>query len=299
MFVYLNERSCGIHVARNRVGQFRGRRVFKSYNWSNCLTCDGFSRKLLLRIGKYGRRPVDGGETSVSKLCVVAIKHLPLPSSNIQTSFPRSFLRKGKRRKSRRTREESGTRREALFPVGGVRIGGPNVRARNGRLKEVLLRDKPEVIRLPRGKLSFLPAGFFVGLRPPTNIHSRLTPLFTVCGCLSGFLPLIGIFYVALFTVALFFRYFPHRTLTVRADEYLLREVARELFWYNSTKQTMHLPFRYSTLNISSRCKSSDVHGKILNISRPEYKKSSKTNRPFLFLSIITFYFNASFRTMG
>lgn len=146
-------------------------------------------------------------------------------------------------------RGESGTRRAALFPVEGAHIGAPGVRARDGRLKEVLLRDKPEVIRLPRGKLFFLPAGFFVGLRPPTNIHSRLTPLFTVCGCLSGSphplpsftltIPLIGISYVALsflslssLGVAPFSLVSPREVLTAsRAimvnDEYLLQNAER------------------------------------------------------------------------
>lgn len=72
---------------------------------------------------------------------------------------------------------------------------------RNGRLKEVLLRDKPEVIRqrpkhfflgpatgveeslLPLASAPFLFARI---TGPRTNIHSRLTPLFTD-GCL--FLP--------------------------------------------------------------------------------------------------------------
>lgn len=122
-------------------------------------------------------------------------------------------MSKGARRERKREREKKKKReRGRAERVGKLyfrsvgSVSGPDARARNGRLKEVLLRDKPEVIRLPRGKLSFLPAGFFAGLRPPTNIHSRLTPLFTVCGCLSGFLPLIGIFYVVLFAVALFFR---------------------------------------------------------------------------------------------
>lgn len=86
---------------------------------------------------------------------------------------------------------------EKLFPVEEVRIGPTEVR--NDRLKEVLLRDKPEVIRL-RPKHFFLLVftrvekkvypfqvanGFcFVPFgrdyRPRTNIHSRLTPLFTI-----------------------------------------------------------------------------------------------------------------------
>lgn len=89
------------------------------------------------------------------------------------------------------------------------RSKGPGIKAdartRNGRLKEVLLRDKPEVIRLSRGKLSFL-RGFFVGLRPPTNIHSRLTLLFTVCGCLCSFLSRLSEFpSVVLFAPLLLF----------------------------------------------------------------------------------------------
>lgn len=87
-------------------------------------------------------------------------------------------------------------RTEKLFPVEGVRVsaGGRPEKLRNGRLKEVLLRDKPEVIRqrpkhfflgpaagveeslLPLASAPFLFAGI---TGPRTNIHSRLTPLFT------------------------------------------------------------------------------------------------------------------------
>jgi hypothetical protein len=112
-------------------------------------------------------------------LSLLAIfRHRFLPSLPLERQQTRK--REGKRRRHARRAERS---QAALFPVEGARIR-PNTRTRNGRLKEVLLRDKPEVIRLSRGKLSFLPAGFFVGLRPPTNIHSRLTLLFTVCGYL-------------------------------------------------------------------------------------------------------------------
>jgi len=124
----------------------------------------------------------------LSLLIIFFFRHQTFRHRFLQVS-----IRWAKKRRSWKTREKSGTCREVLFPVDGACIG-PDARTRNGRLKEVLLRDKPEVIRLSRGKLSFLPAGFFVGLQPPTNIHSRLTLLFTVCGCLSNFLPLIGIF---------------------------------------------------------------------------------------------------------
>lgn len=126
---------------------------------------------------------------ALSLLIIFFLRHQTFRHRFLEVS-----IRWAKKRRSWKTRERSGTcRGRVLFPVDGACIG-PDARTRNGRLKEVLLRDKPEVIRLSRGKLSFLPAGFFVGLRPPTNIHSRLTLLFTVCGCLSNFLPLIGIF---------------------------------------------------------------------------------------------------------
>lgn len=137
--------------------------------------------------------------------------------------FREVSIRRAKKRRSWKTRGKSGTCREVLFPVDGACIG-PDARTRNGRLKEVLLRDKPEVIRLSRGKLSFLPAGFFVGLRPPTNIHSRLTLLFTVCGCLSNFLPLIGIFFSRAFCCSFyFFFHCPAEALAIMANEYPLR----------------------------------------------------------------------------
>lgn len=138
-------------------------------------------------------------------------------------------IRWAKKRRSWKTREKSGTCREVLFPVDGACIG-PDARTRNGRLKEVLLRDKPEVIRLSRGKLSFLPAGFFVGLRPPTNIHSRLTLLFTVCGCLSNFLPLIGIFSSRAFCRCFIFFHCPTEALAIMANEYPLRREKLKLF---------------------------------------------------------------------
>jgi len=113
---------------------------------------------------------------------VVAVSHF-------QTSFPpevasRTATDAETRRQTTKTREESGTQSGSSISGRRGPYQGPDTGTRNGRLKEVLLRDKPEVIRLSRGKLSFLPAGFFVGLRPPTNIHSRLTLLFTVCGYL-------------------------------------------------------------------------------------------------------------------
>lgn len=159
-------------------------------------------------------------------------------------SFTQSFFSNGKRR--REARKRSGTRQEALFPVEGARIG-PDAKARNGRLKEVLLRDKPEVIRLSRGKLSFLPAGFFVGLRPPTSIHSRLTLLFTVCGCLAGFLPLIGIFFrraSTFFCILFFFAVFVihvsdnDQWISIMSSEIELFWTCRailSLFWSNNT----------------------------------------------------------------
>lgn len=86
---------------------------------------------------------------------------------------------------------------------------------RNDRLKEVLLRDKPEVIRLRpkhffpllnRGKKVYpfqprtVPFGRDYG--PWTNIHSRLTPLFTV-HCFS-FQPLPSLPFLTPPTILLF-----------------------------------------------------------------------------------------------
>lgn len=134
--------------------------------------------------------------------------------------------------------KEVETRQEAPFPVEGARIG-PDAEARNGRLKQVLLRDKPEVIRLSRGKLSFLPAGFFVGLRPPTSIHSRLTLLFTVCGCLAGFLPLIGIFFRRAST---FFCLFFAVVIRVSDNDQWISIMSNEieLFWTCRDKKFLH-----------------------------------------------------------
>lgn len=171
-------------------------------------------RKLLSRIEKCRRRRHFTKERKRERIsycsCTLSLSSIYLVR---RQTFRRRFLEvffEGKKTRmpkdARRKRERGRAERVGKLYFRSVgSVSGPDARARNGRLKEVLLRDKPEVIRLPRGKLSFLPAGFFAGLRPPTNIHSRLTPLFTVCGCLSSFLPLIGIFYVALFAVALFF----------------------------------------------------------------------------------------------
>lgn len=135
----------------------------------------------------------------------------------VVASFSEAILKisRGKGRENRRqklseTVEENGTRRIVVFPVEEAHIG-PDARARNGRLKEVLLRDKPEVIWLSRGE-TFFP---FCGLSrritgPPTNIHSRLTLLFTVCGYLFSFLSRLSEFSsVALFAIAPFFHRLP------------------------------------------------------------------------------------------
>ena len=149
----------------------------------------------------------------VALLIIFFFRHQTFRHRFLQVS-----IRWAKKRRIWKTREKSGTCRKVLFPVDGACIG-PDARTRNGRLKEVLLRDKPEVIRLSRGKLSFLPAGFFVGLRPPTNIHSRLTLLFTVCGCLSNFLPLIGIFSSRAFCYCFIFFHCPPRALAIMVNE--------------------------------------------------------------------------------
>lgn len=125
------------------------------------------------------------------ELHVVAVSHF-------QTSFPRDFLSKGKRRGNRRqttkTCEESGTRVRKLYFRSKRPVSGPTREREMADLRKFYCETNRKWFGLSRGKLSFLPAGFFVGLRPPTNIHSRLTLLFTVCGYLFSFLSLIGIF---------------------------------------------------------------------------------------------------------
>lgn len=112
-------------------------------------------------------------------------------------------------------------------------VSGPTREREMADLKKFYCETNRKWFGYPEGNFPFLPAGFFVGLRLPTSIHSRLTLLFTVCGCLASFLPLIGIFFRRASTASFFFFFFAVFVIRVSDNDQWISIMSSEieLFW--------------------------------------------------------------------
>lgn len=108
-------------VARNtNAVNFPDGRVLESYSQLDCLTCNDLVENYFRESESTVGAPLVRRNSSRAPRC----RYQAFTSSVVKHSdiVSPKFLSPGKRRRSRGTREESGTRREALFPVGGVRI---------------------------------------------------------------------------------------------------------------------------------------------------------------------------------